>query len=63
MKIALVLGGGGARGLAHVGVLKALEREKIKIDLIVGCSAGAMIGAMYAQTPHVDVVEKRLINT
>jgi len=62
MKIALVLGGGGARGLAHVGVLKALEREKIKIDLIVGCSAGAMIGAMYAQTPHVDVVEKRLIN-
>lgn len=62
MKTALVLGGGGARGLAHIGVLKALEEEKIPIDLIVGCSAGALLGAMYAQTPNANLVERKLIS-
>ncbi len=60
MKIALVFGGGGARGLAHVGILRVLEREKIHYDLIVGCSSGALIGGMYAQTPRIDRVEKKL---
>lgn len=60
MKTALVLGGGGARGLAHVGVLKALEKANIKFDIIVGCSFGALVGGMYAQTPKTDILEHRL---
>jgi NTE family protein len=48
VKVALVLGGGGARGFAHVGVLRVLEQEKIPIDLLVGASAGSLIGAIYA---------------
>lgn len=47
-RIALVLGGGAARGFAHVGVIRALEQEKIPIDLIVGTSVGSLIGALYA---------------
>ncbi len=47
-KIALVLGGGAARGFAHVGVIRALEQEKIPIDLVVGTSVGGLIGAIYA---------------
>lgn len=48
-KVGLVLSGGGARGLAHIGVLKVLEENNIPIDYITGTSAGAIIGAMYAQ--------------
>jgi NTE family protein len=47
-RIALALGGGAARGFAHVGVIRVLEQEKIPIDLIVGTSVGSLIGAMYA---------------
>ena len=47
-RIALVLGSGSARGFAHIGVIKALEAAKIKPDLIVGTSAGALVGAFYA---------------
>lgn len=47
-KIALVLGGGAARGFAHIGVIRALEQEKIPIDMIVGSSVGSLIGAIYA---------------
>jgi NTE family protein len=47
-RIALVLGGGAARGFAHVGVIRALEQEKIPIDLVVGTSVGSLIGALYA---------------
>ncbi len=47
-KVGLVLSGGGAKGLAHVGVLKQLEKNHIPIDYIVGTSMGAVIGAMYA---------------
>jgi len=48
MEIALALGGGGARGLAHIGVLKVLEREGIRIGAIAGTSIGGIIGAAYA---------------
>lgn len=50
-RIGIALGGGGARGLAHLGVLMALEEEHIPIHCITGTSAGAIIGAMYAQNP------------
>lgn len=48
LKVALVLGGGGARGAAHAGVLKVLKNEKIPIDIIVGTSMGAVVGGFYA---------------
>ena len=47
-KIALVLSGGGARGAAHVGILKVLEENKVPVDLIVGNSMGSIVGGMYA---------------
>jgi NTE family protein len=47
-KIALALGGGAARGFAHIGVIKALEAHGIVPDIIVGTSAGALVGALYA---------------
>ncbi len=47
-RIGLVLSGGGARGLAHVGVLKVLERERIPVDVIAGTSMGAIVGGLYA---------------
>lgn len=49
MKIGLVLSGGGARGIGHIGVLKALEELDVHIDVIAGTSAGALVGAMYAR--------------
>lgn len=51
-KVALVLGGGAARGFAHVGVLRALEQEKIPVHMIIGTSVGSLIGAMYASNPN-----------
>lgn len=48
MKIALALGGGAARGFAHIGVIKALEAQGIVPDIVVGTSAGAVVGALYA---------------
>lgn len=47
-KVTLVLGGGSARGMAHIGVLKVLEREKVPVDQIVGTSMGALVGAAYS---------------
>jgi NTE family protein len=47
-RIGLALGGGGARGFAHLGALRVLEQEKIPIDLVVGTSVGSLIGALYA---------------
>jgi NTE family protein len=47
-KIALVLGGGAARGFAHIGVIKALEAQGIVPDMVVGTSAGSVVGALYA---------------
>ena len=53
-KVGLALGGGGVRGFSHIGVLNVLEEEGIDIDLIVGTSAGALIGGAYAsgQSPR-----------
>lgn len=48
LRVGLVLGGGGARGAAHIGVLKELERMQVPIDAIVGTSMGAIIGGLYA---------------
>jgi len=48
VKIALVLGGGAARGFAHIGVIKALEAQGIVPDMVVGTSAGSVVGALYA---------------
>jgi NTE family protein len=47
-KIALALGGGAARGFAHIGVIKALEAQGISADIVVGTSAGSVVGALYA---------------
>ncbi len=47
-KVGLVLGGGAARGFAHVGVIRVLEQEKIPVDLVVGTSVGSLIGAIWA---------------
>ena len=48
-KVGLVLSGGAAKGLAHIGVLKALEENEIPIDYIVGTSMGGIIGGCYAE--------------
>lgn len=61
IRVALVLGGGGARGMFHVGVLEVLEEAEVPIDLIVGCSAGSIIGALYADTPSIDRVRELFI--
>ncbi len=57
-ELGIVLSGGGARGLAHIGILKVLEKEKIKISCISGCSMGGLVGAVYALTNSVDQVEE-----
>ncbi len=57
-KIGLALGGGGARGLAHLGVLKALENAGIKIDAIAGVSMGAAIASAYSLGYTIDEIEK-----
>ncbi len=57
-KIGLVLGGGGARGLAHIGVLKVLEKEGIKPDFIIGVSMGSLIGSCYSLGMKVEELEK-----
>jgi NTE family protein len=56
-KTCLVLGGGGARGAAHIGVLRVLERERIPVDCITGTSMGAIAGGLYAAGYDADAVE------
>lgn len=53
-KIGLALGSGGARGVAHLGVIKALEEEDIRPDYITGCSMGSVVGAGYAKGLTID---------
>ncbi len=59
LRLGLALGGGAARGAAHIGILKALERERIPIHIITGTSIGAIIGAMYSTHPSALEIEKR----
>lgn len=57
-KVGLALGSGGARGLAHIGVIRALKENNIPIDIITGSSAGSLIGGLYASTNSVEKVEE-----
>ena len=57
-RIAVVLSGGGARGLAHIGVLKVFEEEGVPVDIVVGTSVGALVGALYAAGIPIDKIEK-----
>jgi NTE family protein len=69
VKIGLALGGGAARGFAHIGVIKALEAQGIVPDIIVGTSAGAVVGSLYAsglsgfdlQKTTLDMTEKQVV--
>jgi NTE family protein len=63
-RIGLALGGGGARGIAHIGVLRTLEELKVPIDCIAGTSMGSLVGALYASGMSVDEIENlvRTIN-
>jgi NTE family protein len=61
--INLALGGGGARGAAHIGVLKVLERERIPVCGIAGTSAGSLVGALYAVGYAPDDIERILART
>ncbi|MDD5101440.1 MAG: patatin-like phospholipase family protein [Endomicrobiaceae bacterium] len=56
-KIILVLGGGGARGFAHIGVLKALREANVHIDMIIGTSMGALVGALYCAGIPIEKIE------
>ena len=60
-KVGLVLSGGGARGLAHVGVLKVMEREHIPVDVISGTSMGSIIGGLYASGMSASDMERELL--
>ncbi len=62
-KIAVVLGGGGARGLSHIGVLKTLKEKNIPVDIIVGTSAGALVGGLYAAGIDIAELERIGVNT
>src|SRR5690606_22478826 len=61
--IALALSGGGARGIAHVGVLKVLEELRVPIDLIVATSAGAGTGGLYAMGYRAQDIEQMFLTT
>ena len=62
-KIGLALGGGFARGIAHIGVLRAMEEHQIPIDLICGTSVGALIAATYASGTSLDEMERQSSET
>ncbi len=62
IQVALVLGSGGARGAAHIGVLEELIAAHIPIDVIIGCSAGSVVGALYADTLDIEYVKSVLLD-
>ncbi len=59
--VALVLGGGGARGAAHIGVLKAIEDFGIPVDMVVGTSMGALVGGLYASGLSPEAIERAFL--
>ncbi|MEZ5462979.1 patatin-like phospholipase family protein [Dokdonella sp.] len=62
-RIGLVLGGGGARGVAHVGVIRMLEELHVPVDCIAGTSMGALAGGLYASGMSVDDMEELVVST
>ncbi len=58
MRIGLALGGGAARGFAHIGVIKALEARNVQVDLVAGTSAGSVIAALYASGMNGIAINK-----
>lgn len=62
IQIGVALGGGAARGMAHLGVLKALEQQGIVVDMIAGTSAGAMTGTVYASGMDPDFAIERFVH-
>jgi NTE family protein len=61
-KVGLALGGGAARGLAHIGVLEVLEKEGIPIDMIAGTSMGAVVGATYSRLRDIKLIRQMAID-
>ena len=61
-KLGLALGGGGARGFAHIGLLKVIDAEGIKVHSITGCSMGAVVGGLYAYFRNAEKVEEFLLD-
>jgi NTE family protein len=59
-RIGLVLGGGGARGAAHVGVLKVLEELRVPVDYVVGTSMGSIVGGLYASGMSPEEIESQM---
>lgn len=62
-KIGLVLSGGGARGAAHIGVLKILDELRIPVDYVAGTSMGAIVGGLYASGMSTDELDAVIRNT
>ncbi len=62
VKIGLALGGGAARGVAHIGVIKALESQGIVPDIVVGTSAGSVVGALYAAGNDAKTLQKMAVD-
>lgn len=62
-KVGLALGSGGAKGLAHIGVLKAFRDAHVPVDMIAGSSIGAVVGALYAKEGDIDFVEHIALTT
>lgn len=60
MKLGIALGGGGARGFAHIGVLQILQENDIQVDFVSGTSMGSIVGAMYCETGDAFEVERRI---
>lgn len=61
-KIAVALGGGGVRGIAHIGVLEVLLEHGIEPEIIVGTSAGSIVGALYCDNPNIQEVKEKMLH-
>ncbi|MFT5671919.1 MAG: NTE family protein, partial [Polaribacter sp.] len=62
-KVGLVLSGGGAKGFAHIGVLKAIDKAGVQIDYVGGTSMGAIIGGLYAAGYSANQIEEIILKT
>lgn len=62
-EVALVLGGGGARGIAHVGILKVLQQYRVPVDLVVGTDSGSIVGVLYADSLNIRKIQNTVLQT